>query len=288
MVEHCTREHPFAMTYNHSHKESEIYLLLEGSGELFLNSAVYPLNAGSLVLIDKDQVHKTNMMKCNHHERILIEFDTSYFESAISGASGISLQKFFNGFFGVIQLDDEMFPLIKQLLLAINKEVATKSFKHHSMLVLLMTQFVILTMRYVEQNPCAYTCPSKKEATHRITTEAIAYIKQNLQNELSLDSISHEVFVNKSYLCRIFKATTGLSVHDYINNERIKIAKSLLATSDDSIETISGKCGYSNKSYFERVFKKHMEISPYKYRKHLKLSQDTARRINHNDNFYKM
>jgi YesN/AraC family two-component response regulator len=287
MVEHCKREQPFAMAYNHFHKESEIYLLIEGHGELFLNSAIYPLKSGSLVLVDEEQVHKTNMMTCDRHERILIEFDTSFFENAIKSATNLSLKAFFQQYYGVIQLNDKLFALIKQLLFAVNHEVANKDANHHNMINTLLTQLVILIMRYIDKNPDAYTSPLKKEATHRIITDTIHYIKQNLDQNISLDTISQHVFVNKSYLCRIFKATTGLSVHDYINNERIKVAKVLLGTTDDSIEMISEICGYNNKSYFERVFKKYTESSPHKYRKHLKMAQDTARRISNNDNLSK-
>ncbi|ECB9828912.1 AraC family transcriptional regulator [Listeria monocytogenes] len=287
MIEHGKREQPFTMTYNHFHKESEIYLLIEGHGELFLNSAIYPLKAGSLVLIDEEQVHKTNMMNCDHHERILIEFDTSFFESAIKSATHLSLKAFFHQYYGVIQLNDKLFALMQELLFAVNHEVAKKDAHHHNMINTLLTQLIILIMRYIDENPGAYTAPLKKDATHRIVTTTIDYIKQNLQQNISLDIISQHVFVNKSYLCRIFKATTGLSVHDYINNERIKHAKILLGTSEDTIESISEKCGYNNKSYFERVFKKYTETSPHKYRKYLKMSQDTARRISNNDNLSK-
>ena len=84
---------------------------------------------------------------------------------------------------------------------------------------------------------------------------------------LSLDEISEELYLSKYYLCRIFKEYTGFTITEYINTYRIKKATQLLENSNESISSISVILGFESVSYFERVFKKIMNVTPLKYKK---------------------
>jgi two-component system response regulator YesN len=93
------------------------------------------------------------------------------------------------------------------------------------------------------------------------------YIDSNLQNnELDLELISKNVFVNSSYLTKIFKKEMGLTVTNYITSARIQKAKKLLASGKSiTISGVSENVGYSDVSYFSKCFKKYTGISPSEY-----------------------
>ncbi|MGS2776387.1 response regulator transcription factor [Robertmurraya sp. GLU-23] len=99
------------------------------------------------------------------------------------------------------------------------------------------------------------------------------YINNNLQNDISRDDIANFVFLNPDYLTRIFKKSTGLSLTEYVAEQRIKRSTSLLLYSDMPISEIAQKVGYDNFAYFSNKFKKVTDITPSDYRKKYRKSE---------------
>lgn len=94
------------------------------------------------------------------------------------------------------------------------------------------------------------------------------YIATNIQNEsMNRESIANAVFLNPDYLSRLFKHETGQSLSDYILEQRLSLAKSLLVSTNLPISDISLHLGYSSFSYFSRTFKNATGITPMEYRK---------------------
>ncbi len=93
------------------------------------------------------------------------------------------------------------------------------------------------------------------------------YTQKNYRNNLSLEFISSLLYMNRSYLSRIFKAKVGENYVDYLNNIRIEHAKELLTQTDKKMYSIAKAVGYDNVKYFFRVFKKKVGCTPEQYRK---------------------
>ncbi|MCR5784536.1 MAG: response regulator [Eubacterium sp.] len=100
-----------------------------------------------------------------------------------------------------------------------------------------------------------------------IVAEICKYIDENIGNELTREEIAGRFFLSKDYISHIFKNAMGVSLIDYINNEKTELAKHLLTTTNLPIGIVSSKVGYSNFAYFSRVFKKYTGVSPNEYRK---------------------
>lgn len=64
--------------------------------------------------------------------------------------------------------------------------------------------------------------------------------------------------MNIDYLARIFKKNTGMTLNDYIINEKMEVARNLLITTKLPVGLIAMKVGYSNFSYFSKLYKKHI------------------------------
>jgi two-component system response regulator YesN len=84
---------------------------------------------------------------------------------------------------------------------------------------------------------------------------------------ITLESIADTIHVNPNYLSRLFKKETGESFSDYLMNIRIAIAKEILARKDISVAKLANEVGYTNASYFCKIFKKNVGISPLQYKK---------------------
>jgi len=100
-----------------------------------------------------------------------------------------------------------------------------------------------------------------------IVEKVISFISSNIYNSLSRDEIARYVYLNPEYLSRLFKKETGISLLEYIQNEKIKIAKELLVETRLSVSDIASKLGYSNFAYFAQLFSKNTGLTPVVYRK---------------------
>lgn len=97
--------------------------------------------------------------------------------------------------------------------------------------------------------------------------KTIAYIEENYMHRLTLASISANVNLSSSYLCRVFKSEVGISITSYLNNLRIRKAATLIKEQALSLKEISAMVGIDDQLYFSRLFKKCMGISPSEYGK---------------------
>ena len=95
------------------------------------------------------------------------------------------------------------------------------------------------------------------------------YISDHYAESISLDGLAGIFYLSKFYLSRSFKEVTGYGVNEYVNILRTKRAKQLLEETTLSVSEIAGTVGYESITYFEKVFKTYMSISPLKYRKTL-------------------
>ncbi|MCQ2540516.1 MAG: AraC family transcriptional regulator [Acetatifactor sp.] len=93
------------------------------------------------------------------------------------------------------------------------------------------------------------------------------FIDSHYAETVSLETVAEKLYINKSYLAKIFKDKYGTTVNHYIQQVRINKAKEYLRFSDKTMEEIGIVCGMPDSNYFSRVFKKVEGCTPSEYRK---------------------
>lgn len=97
------------------------------------------------------------------------------------------------------------------------------------------------------------------------------YMKQHFRENLTLDTIAESAFLSASYASRLFKKQMNVSIMDYLLQLRMDEAKKMLRETNFSIDDISSRTGYADSSYFTKVFRKAMGVTPSQYRQSLKV-----------------
>lgn len=92
------------------------------------------------------------------------------------------------------------------------------------------------------------------------------YIDANYHLTLTLELLSEQFFINKTYLSEIFKEQYGVNIKDYICSVRITEAKKMLRFTDKTTEEIAEAIGVNGAAYFSRMFKRVEGVSPKEYR----------------------
>lgn len=96
--------------------------------------------------------------------------------------------------------------------------------------------------------------------------EAINFIEQNFQNDISVEDIAAVCGINRSYFGKIFRNSTGRSPQEFLINYRMVKATELLRLTSLSIADISSAVGYENQLHFSRAFKTIYGVSPREWR----------------------
>ncbi len=96
--------------------------------------------------------------------------------------------------------------------------------------------------------------------------KAIDYIKRNYIEQITLEDVANYVFLNPSYFSKIFKNEMNCTFVSYVNKVRINASKSLLMNNSILLSDISTLVGFDDQSYFTKVFKKEVGITPGKFR----------------------
>jgi len=90
----------------------------------------------------------------------------------------------------------------------------------------------------------------------------IQYINRNIEKDLRRSDIARMVNLNEDYLSRIFKNEMNVSLKEFIILEKMKVAKSLLKTTNFPVGTIAAKVGFTNFSHFSQMYKKINGVAP--------------------------
>lgn len=93
------------------------------------------------------------------------------------------------------------------------------------------------------------------------------YIQEHLTEKIAVDALSRKAYLSRNIFYKWFKEQFGISPLEYINQERIKLAKKLLTVKGSNIADVSDRCGFSDPNYFIRLFKKEEGITPKNYQR---------------------
>lgn len=126
---------------------------------------------------------------------------------------------------------------------------------------------LFLFMDYLTRSCASIRLSSTGRLRDFYIREALSFIEQNFQNDISVEDIARFCGLNRSYFGKIFKDTVGSSPQDFLMNYRMVKATELLKMTQLSIGDISNAVGYSNQLHFSRAFKNIYGVSPRDWRK---------------------
>ncbi|MDF2922668.1 MAG: two-component system response regulator [Paenibacillaceae bacterium] len=111
-----------------------------------------------------------------------------------------------------------------------------------------------------------YMDNERRQCSHEMVKNILESVEQHLGEDLSLHSFSERLFVNPSYLSRLFKKETGESFSNYVLGRRMERAKELLA-GNVKVYDAANAVGYQDMSYFAKVFRKYWGVAPRELKK---------------------
>lgn len=106
----------------------------------------------------------------------------------------------------------------------------------------------------------------EKRHTSSYTEQCRDYVYRHYREKIYLNSIADTLGISSTYLSRLFKRETGKSFQEFINDVRVEKAANLLLYSEETLSGIAEYVNFPTQSYFGKIFKQKMQMTPKQYR----------------------
>lgn len=261
-IEIKRRDYMWGMRSCHIHDSYEIFFLAEGDRTFLFDRYVYDLHPGDLILLRPNVLHKGSFSR--FHIKYGAEFSQKFLDYYFTEQMQDKLLQCFKN--NIIRLNENEQYEFKRLFSKMHGE-----YKSGKMCALTLSDLLLMldaagrrSERKLRESTGAPADVS--DGANNILT----YIEEHYSTIRSVDEIANEVHLNKSYMCRLFKHETGMTVMDYLQHYRIQQACEKLTTTESKITDIAGQCGFENTSHFIRVFKDFIGSTPGRFRRSYK------------------
>lgn len=252
----------------HIHDCYEIYYSISGGKQFLIDNKLYAIEPGDLFVINQYESHYLTQIIQEVHERIVLSVHPEFVKQLSTEETDLSycFTHREEDFCHKLSLSRDQ---QQRFMYYIHKIISANDYGHDLLEHTAFTELMLLLNQAyhtkMEAPSLANASPVSLSSRYHTQVDAIlAFINAGIHETISLESLSAHFFMSESYLCRIFKATTGMTINKYITARRISIAKALLA-SGLSVNEVCEQCGYNDYSNFVKTFSKAVGMSPKKY-----------------------
>lgn len=243
----------------HQHKEMELITVTEGFVSFFIHGEAFLLQKGDSLFIPPYALHRVSVPANTKVRYLCICFDLNllYDKELREGLENGSLT---------------IFPLSN------NQPSTSTAFAQYISAAFHACQenaegwdfaaIGYLSLLFFELKNKGFISPSAAAKTHQnFCMQVMDYINQNYHKNISSRSVADHLYINNSYFCRVFHKNFGINFSLYLQTYRLEKAKSLLKYTKLPISDIATAVGFSDFSYFSKIFKKDYGLTPSEYRK---------------------
>lgn len=259
---HIDISHPkYEMAY-HWHSEVELIRILNGSLELTLDNRHYTVHTGDTVFINSETVHGAKPVDCVYE---CIVFNPQYLSVNESGCKNF-IDGIMNHSIHVteIQHDQEYSNIINILFDSIKNSSKGYTLTVTGCLYMLLG---FIRERELFSDALPIDSAHKNEKNVIILKKALAFMRANYDNQITLADIADAAGISPKYLCTFFKEMTDKTPFEYLNVYRVERAARKLINSDSPVTQIAYSCGFNDLSYFIKTFKQIKGVTPKNFRK---------------------
>lgn len=248
----------------HVHNFYEIYFLIDGKIDLFVENRTHHLKPFDIMIMKPNVLHRAIFCEDYRHERAVIYFDGRSVKDE-------NILKELESQNGVLSLpatsSKRIFKLINILLNETEKDVYYESY-----VSAVLTELLVVIFRNKMKKSGNYAGIKFEKI--------IDYVKTNSREAITLSGVAEKFSLSEAHLSRMFKKNTSFTFTQYINYQRVIFSQRKLLGTDDSIGDIAFESGFENLTHYGRVFKQLVGCTPREYRKSAK--QDTFQAIRKN------
>lgn len=248
----------------HYHDFDKILVFFKGNITYTIEGKSYTLIPGDIILVPQGDTHKVESEENSIYARLVIYLSPQYLSSIVENEK--SLRDCFlhakERYSNVVRLNEKGKEQLSVLAAGMRDDIRKKEKIGFDLLFqrTCLLQFLISLNRKMKDESLHFV--NTNQCDKKIV-EIIQYLNYHLTEEISIDGLADRFFVSKYHMMRRFKAETGYTIGNYINQKRLLYARELLKQGE-SVTKVYLDSGFKDHSTFVRAYKQMFHEVPSK------------------------
>lgn len=239
----------------HYHDFHKVVIFISGKAAYHIEGKSYQLKPWDILLVDRHAIHRPEIDPSVPYERFILWIKNDLPQSDLLKC----FQKANDRSYNLIRLNPDVQEKLKDILLEMEASAHTDGFCKDILTQSLFLQFMVYLNRiFLEKqyiiDPRSYTFDSQIDSLLR-------YINHNLDENLSVENLASKYYVSKYHLMRKFKEETGYTIHSYIINKRLLLARTMISQGTPILKAAQ-ESGFREYSTFARAYRKQFGKAP--------------------------
>jgi AraC-like DNA-binding protein len=252
----------------HTHHRYEVFYLHSGTCTYLIGSNIYILNPGDILLMNGMTLHCPKIELKEEYVRSVVHFEHEGIKPFLQSLHSLDVLRPFQEF------NNYRLSFQAQNKLEVEKildTMATHNQKDPVSYNRFRLNFIDLLYFIFEKYQDSIRTRKDPEVTNHQEDHVqriISFLEGNYAEDITMESLQDYMHMNKYYLSKLFKKTTGTTIFNYLYEHRIKKSKMMfLIDKNIPVTEVCYQVGFKHLSHFSRLFKQHVGISPEKFKR---------------------
>ena len=242
----------------HYHEFCKVLLLISGSGGYQIDGQRYLLQSGDIVLLGSRSIHRPELDTATPYERVIIYISPEFLQQ--SSTPDCDLLSIFSGDKGhVLRLKDRQRQAVFQLAASLERDLQQQDFGREVLSSAGLLRLMVEIGRAMRRSDSSGPSPVMPK-NDRIR-EILRHIDDHLTDDIDIDELAQTFFISKYHMMRLFRQETGTTIHLYITQKRLMMARHYIDSGMRATEACY-RCGFRSYSSFTRACTKHFGTTP--------------------------
>lgn len=242
----------FAYHYHDFHK---VVIFISGKVVYHIEGKAYQLRSWDILLVNRHAIHRSEIDPSVPYERFILWIQNDILWQELLKC----FQKANDRNYNLIRLNSALQEKMKDILFELETSTKSDGYGKEILTQSLFLQFMVYLNRIFLEKQYIF---DKKSYTFDSQIACILqYINHNLKEDLSVETLSARYYVSKYHLMRKFKQETGYTLHNYIVNKRLLMARTLISNGMP-VTKAAQESGFAEYSTFSRAYRKQFKTNP--------------------------
>ena len=242
----------FAYHYHDFHK---VVIFISGKVVYHIEGKAYQLKPWDILLVNRHAIHRSEIDPSVPYERFILWIQNDILWQELLKC----FQKANDRNYNLVRLNSALQEKMKDILFELETSTKSDGYGKEILTQSLFLQFMVYLNRiFLEKQ---YIFDKKSYTFDSQIASILQYINHNLKEDLSVETLSARYYVSKYHLMRKFKQETGYTLHNYIVNKRLLMARTLISNGMP-VTKAAQESGFAEYSTFSRAYRKQFKTTP--------------------------
>ena len=242
----------------HYHEFYKLLFFVSGKGGYFVEGKRYSLTPGDIILIGKQCVHRPEFESGIACERIILYISPEFLSRESSSSCQLA-DCFSKEYDHVLRPNEKIRKTLLSIVSNIEQELSSNRYGREivstGMLLKLLVEIARSIFHKEVQKPAPMLPKSKR------MLDIMHYLDSHLTEDINIDTLAEKFYISRFHMMRRFREETGTTIHSYISDHRLMLARDLISQGIPATE-VCFQCGFGSYSSFSRAYGKFFGTTP--------------------------